>query len=505
MSNKIVNLMFVSATAALSGCMVGPDYVAPNADFAAQDLTAEHFFRDDGLWKEAVPADSLPKGDWWAIFNDPELDALLRLCRENNPDLASAFYRVEQARQNARMDASELYPFGSGDASFTRTEISRNVNQTPGTFDTWRTGLGLTWDLDLFGRVRSIVEADIADAQASYDLYQNLILTMQANVASYYFTIRQYSSELELLERTLETRKEQSELVRNRVKLDYADDLDLQRALQQEYEAAAQLATVSRQKALAKVQIAILVGVTPSQLQLKDAPLSEVLPKLPQAVPSELLERRPDVAAAERAVYAANARIGAAQAGFFPTVSISADASLQANKIDKLLNASSFAWGVSPQIYIPIFQAGKIYAQKQVALAAHKETLESYKATVLKAIGEVESALTNINLLEKEYEKRSAVTEASLKVQELTTTQYDLGSVDYFSVSDAQRLALLNEREQLRLLADRFRACVDLITSLGGGWKLDKAQQDDKTIEAGMYEGIQEFSNDAKSNDDSNS
>ena len=140
-----------------------------------------------------------------------------------------------------------------------------------------------------------------------------------------------------------------------------------------------------------------------------------------------------------------------------------------------------------------------------MALAAHKETLESYKATVLKAIGEVESALTNINLLEKEYEKRSAVTEASLKVQELTTTQYDLGSVDYFSVSDAQRLALLNEREQLRLLADRFRACVDLITSLGGGWKLDKTQQDDKTIEAGMYEGIQDFSNDAKSNDDSNS
>ena len=300
---------------------------------------------------------------------------------------------------------------------------------------------------------------------------------MQAQVASLYFTIRQYSSELELLERTVEVRKEQTQYVSRRLKYGEANDVDMQRAFQEEYEASAQKAAVERQMAIARNNIAILVGVVPSQLDLKPAPLPEKLPNLPAAIPSQLLERRPDIAQAERKVYAANARIGAAHAAYFPTVSFSANTDLSAEKIEKLVNASSFAWGISPQIYIPIFQAGRIYAQKQVALAAHKETLENYKNTVLTAIGEVENALASINYLEREYEKRTNVVNASLKVQDLTQKQYDLGYIDYFSVSDAQRLALANERAQISLRGDRFKAYVNLISALGGGWEADTQKQ----------------------------
>ena len=236
---KHLNTLIAGAAAlALAGCMVGPDYVPPTAEIAKQDLSEEHFFRDDGLWKEAAPAESLPKGDWWKIFNDPVLNSILEQCKKNNPSLSAAFYRVEQARQNARMDEAQLYPQMNGNASFMRTATSKNLTQAYSRYDKWTTGLGMTWDLDLFGRVMSIIESDVATAQATLDAYNSLMLSMQAQVAKSYFSIRQYYSEVELLERTLEVRKEQTKLISDRVKLDFASDLDLQRAIEQEAEAA---------------------------------------------------------------------------------------------------------------------------------------------------------------------------------------------------------------------------------------------------------------------------
>ena len=472
-----------STAALLSGCMVGPDYVSPESEASAEALAEAHYYRDENLWKEATPADKLPKGDWWSVFGDDVLSDLLKLCRDNSPTLASAYYKIEKAREAVRIDAADLYPHADGTGSFSKAERSLNLSGSS-SYEQWLVGMGLTGDLDLFGRVRSMIEADTADAQAQLYAYNSLLLSLQMMVATEYFTLRQYSSEVDLLIRTLQVRKEQTLLVERRVKLDYASELDLQRALQQEYEAAAQLATLERQIAISKNRLAILVGLSPSRLMMNDAPLSEKLPKLPEAVPSQLLERRPDIAEAERRVYAANARIGVAQAGFFPTISISANTDLTANRVEKLIEASSFAWGVSPQIYIPIFQAGKIYAQKQVAIAEHKVTVEDYKATVLEAIGEVENALSEINYLEREYSKRTLVTKASLRIQELTLRQYEQGYVDYFSVSDAQRLALENERTQISLLGDRFRACVSLIGALGGGWQMPKEDGDETSENA---------------------
>lgn len=494
MKSYLIKILGGLSLLSLCACMVGPDYENPESEVAKWDLTAKHFSRDAGLWKEAVPADSLKKGEWWNVFDDKILDGLIRECNLHNPNLAAAFYTVEQSRQSARLSESELYPWASGTGEYARTATSKNYGQqvSTGTFDRWTVGLGMTWDLDFFGRIQSMVLAEEGMAQASLDAYYNTMLILHVNIATTYFTIRQHSSEKELLLRTLQVRKEQTDFVRRRVKLNFANDLDLHRAILQENEAAAQLSAVERRMALAINSLAILVGVPPSQFKAEYSPLSEKLPKMPQAVPSQLLERRPDVAYMERLVFAANAQIGVAQAGFFPTVSITANTGLQSNNVDKLLNSASFAWGVSPQIYIPIFQAGRTYAQKQVALASHKTALEQYKATVLTAISDVENALTTINHLQAEYARRADVTKSSLKVQDLTQKQYDLGAEDYFAVSDAQRIALLNEREQLNLLGDKYRACVSLIGALGGGWTHDNQPSPDE-MKADMYSQIKNY------------
>jgi len=456
----------------LGGCTVGPAYKNPAPETKKTEaLTEAHFARDEGLWKTAVPADTLPKGNWWVVFNDAQLSALLDQATRENPDLASAFYRMEQAREAASMKQSELYPWLTGDASFNRFRNSYNMDYgQSGTFNDWMVGVGLTWDADLFGRIRSLVKAEKANAQAMRDAYQTTLLLLQAEVARTYFTLRQYKSEISLLQRTLSVRKDQTAFVEKRVRFDFSSEVDLQRALQEEYEAAAQLSGVQRQLVLAENYMAALLGTVPAKLKLSYSDLGDTLPPLPQAIPSELLERRADVARAEREVFAANARIGAATAAFFPTVSITGNTGLEASKIDKLLNASSFAWGISPQVYVPLFQAGRLSAQKQVSLAAYEQTVQDYRSVVLRAIREVEDALADVNLLGVQYERRDAVCKASNKVEELTRKQYDLGYIDYFAVSDAQRLALLNERERLRLKGDRFRACVGLVASLGGGW-----------------------------------
>lgn len=465
-------IFILAASAALAGCMVGPDYKeASKAAELPKSVSAKDFARADAsTWKNAAPADSLPKGDWWRIFGDKKLDALLVRCCKNNPDLAAAFYRVEQAREAALLEKSGLYPHVGGRASYSRVGTSDNAAFPRGAYNDWLAGFGLTWDLDLFGRVRSLLEADVADAQALHCEYQNLMLNLQANVAKTYFGIKALNSEIAVLERTLAVRKADTELVRQRVAMDYSTNIDLKRAIQQEHEAGAQLAACRRGAVLAENMLALLVGSTPGEIGVKFGELGENFPRLPKAVPSELLERRPDIAAAERRVYAANARIGAAQAAFYPTISLTANADLNAAKIEKLISAHSFAWGVSPQLYIPIFEAGRNVAKKRVALAAHKEALENYKAKVLAAFKSVEDSLSNIKYLEQEYVERKEVVAASQDVQRMTRVQYDEGYTDYFSVSDAQRLSLANERALIVLRGDRFNACVDLILALGGGW-----------------------------------
>ncbi len=474
--NRLVNRVSQSALGALfllsCGCVMIPDYEHPKTTLPDYGLEAENFKYDKGLWKSASPADELPKGNWWSVFNDEVLNSLIETCDKNNPDIAAAFYNVERLREAAFVSESELYPHFHSSDYYMRDGRSESFKPVPtGTYNSWVVGLGTTWDLDLFGRIQSIVIRDRALVQASYNVYCNLMLSIHARIAAEYFYARQCESELRLLNETLLVRKQQTSFVEKRMRLNFASDLDLSRAKVLEYEAASQLDSVKRQLDASKNRIALLCGLSPSNFELKCEPLSDSMPKMPRAVPSQLLERRPDVAAAEREVYAANAQLGADIAAFFPTVSITGDVGFKANKLENLLQSSSLAWGISPQVYIPIFQAGKLYAQKQSDLAAHKAATEKYKSTVLKVIEEIETLLSDISNMENEYENRKKTSSYSLNVQSYTQKQYELGDQDYFAVSDAQRQYLLYKRGEIRLLGARYRSCVSLIMSLGGGWK----------------------------------
>ncbi len=470
---KIANLTKYSAAAgalALCGCTLIPEYENPDETYGRKQLDSPEFKHAAGLWKSATPADELPKGEWWAVFNDAKLDELIKLCDKNNPDIAAAFQRVERAREAAFMSEADLYPHLSSVDYYKRD--GRPEKQAPvatGTYSSWVVGLGATWDLDLFGRIQSLVIRDRALVEAKLADYRNLMLALHARVAAEYFTLRQCESEIALLQKTLEVRKKQSDFVAKRKMLKFASGVDLSRAKLQESEAAAELKSLQRRRDASVNTLAILVGESPTKFDFKCEPLSEALPKIPTVVPSELLERRPDIAAAEREVFAANAKIGSDTAAFFPTVSITGDVGFGANKIENLLGASALAWGVSPQVYIPVFQAGKIYAQKQADLAAYRETVERYKSKVLAAIGEVETALSNLSHMAGEYAERVKTTNYAKQVQNFTQREYELGNQDYFAVSDAQRQALLHEREQIKLLGAQYRQCISLIMSIGGG------------------------------------
>lgn len=458
----------LAAAFSLFGCTMEPDYERPETPLDSKVDTLKDFKHAEGLWKEAAPADTLPKGKWWGLFSDPDLDKLIQACRDKNPSLRAAFHAVESARHKARMTESELYPWANGNVSWSRVGISRNENSVQGTFEDYRIGLGLTWDLDFFGRVQALVKSDVALAQAQYAAYENIMLMLEAEVALTYFSIRQYNSEIALLINTAQIRKSQLEKVEHGVSAKYYSDIDLMRARQLYYEAASQLAGVERQRDIAANYLAYITGNVPSYLRITVDVLSEEVPEIPSVVPSMLLERRPDIAEAERQVIAANYRIGSANSAFFPTVQITSSLDMASANYGNLLDSSSLAWGVSPRVYIPIFQAGKLVAQRQIALEDHLQTVESYKDRVLLAISEVETSLSTIKNLKNEYQAASNAAEAARRVEQLARQQLDVGTIDYFEYSDAERLSLTNERARISLLGDRFRSIVSLVKSIGG-------------------------------------
>ena len=455
------------AALALSACTMEPDYERPETPLDSKAEAMKEFKHADGLWKDASP-EALQKGKWWLMFEDEELDVLIASCREKNSNLRAAFYAVESSRQKARMTQSDLFPHAGANASWSKSQTSRNEFSSRGIFEDYRIGVGLTWDLDLFGRVQALMKSDVALAQAQYSAYESVMLMLESEVASTYFTIRQYNTEIKILNDAIATRKVQLSSVQDEYRISSKDALDLGRAEQLYYEAASQLASVTKYRDAMANYLAYIVGSVPSAQTVTEKLLNSDVPATPQIIPSELLERRPDIAEWERKVYAANFRIGSATSAFFPTIQITSSLDMASADIGNLLESNSLAWGVSPRLYLPIFQAGKLWAQREVALAEHAGIVEQYKDKVMFAIYEVENALANIKNLKDEYDARSKVSDASINVTKLTKDKFDAGVVNTFELSDAQRLSLANERETIRLRGDRFRAVIELIRTIGG-------------------------------------
>ncbi|MFH1499949.1 MAG: efflux transporter outer membrane subunit [Verrucomicrobiota bacterium] len=456
----------LAALLGLSGCALGPDYQKP----ATATPVA---FAEPSPWKVATPRDHLPRDAWWTIYRDAELDRLQARTAEANPTLAAALARRDQARALTRAGRAGLYPAASVNASAerTRTAPDSRTGAAAYTDNTFSLPLDLSYELDFWGRVRRAAEASDALAAASEADYHNALLGIQADVARLYFTLRALDAEHALLERTVATRRESLDIADRRLELGAGADLDVQLARAELATAEGELLAVEQDRAASRHALAILTGRLPSEFVL--APSAQPLPDspaIPLALPSELLERRPDIASSERTLAAANAGIGAAKAAFFPAVTLTASAGYESSALDTLTRWDNRQWSFGPGITLPVFQGGRNTANYRRAQALHAEALSAYRGAVLDAFREVETALSDLRLLAARQSAQATASEASRAAADLVRVRYESGRLGYLDVADAERVALANERLLVRLRGQNLLAGVSLVRALGGGW-----------------------------------
>jgi multidrug efflux system outer membrane protein len=454
---------------ALAGCAVGPDYRRPSVPTPAA-------FAEPGPWKVAAPKDDLPKGAWWRIFRDPTLDRLESEAASASPTLGAALARCDQALAAARISRAALLPGVGIDASGGRERFSANrQSEYPSTRFAYTTSsfdipLDLTYEIDLFGQARRSLESARAAAEAQGAEYQNVLLGLQAAVAQNYFSLRSLVSESQLLARSVALRRNGLDLVRTLRAGGANSDLDV-------YQAETELATVEsadlavgRQIADLRHALAVLVGQLPERFELAPAPLDSEPPAIPAGLPSELLERRPDVAAAERTLASASAQIGVAKAGFFPSIGLTAFAGVNSDQLNNLLQWSSREWAAGPLLSLPIFRGGSVLANYRQAQALYRQAVEAYRGQVLGAFQDVEDGLSDLSYLSLQEQALGRAAEASRLAAGLSTLRYKAGLVSYLEVIDSERTELDSEVSLEQARADRYAASILLVRALGGGW-----------------------------------
>ncbi len=455
----------------LAGCTLGPNYVKPDT---AIPLT----FKEDAPWKTATPQDQVPRGKWWQIYGDPVLNNLEEQATAANQDLAAAFARVAQARAIARIDEADQVPRVDLNASALRSRFSLDQfglgSSGPSaiTFNYYNIPLDLSYEIDLWGRVRRSIEASRADAQASEADYQSLLLSLQAEVARNYFALRSLDAEIELLQRTVELRRENLGLVNSLFKNGEVGQLDVSRAETELASTQAEAVGLEKQRSELEHALAVLAGQPASEFSLASAPLDLTPPAVAPGLPSSLLERRPDVAAAERQMAAANARIGVAKTAFFPAFSLTGSAGYASAEASALFDWNNRTWALGPAISLPIFEAGRNSANLKRTRAAHEEAVARYRQQVLVAFAEVEDALAGLRILAEQAEALSRSVEASQQASDISDKRYRAGLVSYLEVVDTQRTALQTERNAVQILGQRLQTSVLLIKALGGGWEV---------------------------------
>ena len=449
---------FLFATVAVAA--VGPDYQRPA-------VTAPV------AWKQAASAETLPHGDWWKAFNDPALDELEARALNANQNLAAAAARVEQARAAAGIARSSYLPSVGLNPSVNRSSTSRTTDnvQPVAESTTYRAALDATWELDLFGRVRRLNEGARAEAAASAADFENVRLALTAEVASSWFSLRALDRETALVNDGVGLRRKTLELINSRRSNGAATDFDVARAEAELAATEADAAALANRRAALQNALAVLLGeAAPSyQLSAISGQLSAP-PAVPAGLPSELLERRPDIVAAESSLAASNARIGVAKAAFFPAISLTGSFGYASGDIDRLANSDSKLWSIGPSLYLPIFQGGRNQASFARSRAAYEEGVALFRQRVLVAFREVQDALTATQLLADQAAAQDRAVAAARRAGELAQTRYDAGFVNYFEVIDAQRTVLTAERASAQLSAQRLINSIGLIKALGGGW-----------------------------------
>ena len=456
----------------LSSCSVGPNFKLPEVLMPSK-------------WKNSsqVNTTDIPvPGEWWKLFKSEELNKLEERALQNNLQLRSALARVETARALVGVQQASWFPYlNMRDAmQYERLSASSFGANLPAGVPLPKTQrrrfqnlLDEGWEIDLWGRVRRGFESSRADVQAQLATYYNVLLTLEADVAQNYFALRSLDAEIATVDATVDLRHEQVKLVRSRFEGGIGSDLAVAQAETELATTEADQAALAQQRDQLENAIAILVGENPASYRLAalTAPnWNPAPPVIPAGLPSDLLERRPDVAAAERQLASANAKIGVAKAAFFPVLSLTGSGGYLSGDVDSLFNWSSRTWSLGPSLSLPIFAGGRNRANYQRAQSARAETAGLYRQQVLVAFGEVQNSLSDIrHLADQSAAQTRAVTNAR-RAAELATERYRAGIVSYIEVVDANREALANERANAQLAGRRLVASVQLVKALGGGW-----------------------------------
>jgi multidrug efflux system outer membrane protein len=460
----------------LAGCSVGPDYSRPAAPVppAYSDETNQ--------WKIAEPRAHLPRGNWWEIFEDAELNRLEADANAANQDLKAAVAVFEQARAFVDVNRANYFPHVSANPSVTRELDSANrpVNgissRIPIKYTTYTVPLDASYEVDLWGRVRRTVESARANAEASRDDVETVRLSIQAEVASDYFTLHALDADIALLHSSVEVFTKSLDLTWNRRAGGIATDLDVAQAETVLKTAEAQLPVTILQRMRVEHALATLTGRPASSFNVPQRTLDLEPPILPAGIPSELLERRPDIASAERRMALANANIGVAKAAFYPRLQLNGAAGFESVSAGTLFSGSSHLWSLGPTVSIPLFTGGLLRAELREAKAAYDQVVAQYRQSVLNAFAEVEDDLAGQQLLVAEHEALGAALQAAQRNLKIANNRYQAGLVTYLEVATAENSALDLERQAVRLRGDQLVTTVALIKSLGGGWQATKPE-----------------------------
>ena len=450
----------------VGGCSVGPDYKKPSNAFP-------NTFKEIKGWKQANPRDIELSDKWWEIFKDPRLNALEQQINIGNQSIAQAEAQFRQSQSMVQTATAAYFPTANASASASRFKaVSGETKAVSGVKYLFNTALSVAWEPDIWGSVRRQVESSRANAQASAATLQALRLSTQATLAQDYFLLRVFDAQINLLNDTVKTYQKTLTITENRYAVGMAAKSEIVQAETQLQSAQAQAINIEVQRAQVEHAIAILIGKTPAEVSIPVGSLNTFLPAIPVSIPSELLERRPDVAIAERQAAAANALIGVAKAAYFPTLNLAANNGQQNNSVSNLMNSASRYWTLGPAAFaIPLFDGGFRGAQMQQTIDAYDASVAAYRQAVLVSFQEVEDNLAALRILEQEMLVQNKAVESAQKAVLLTTNQYKAGTISYLNVMIDQAAALANEKTAVDLQGQRLTAAVLLIKALGGGWK----------------------------------
>ncbi|MES2414524.1 MAG: efflux transporter outer membrane subunit [Pseudomonadota bacterium] len=451
----------------LSGCAVGPTYERPTTPEVAA-------FKEAGDWVPAAPADALERGPWWSLFNDPLLNQLAARVEVSNQNVAIAVGAYAQARALVREQRASLFPAVSLNGGVTRSRSSGNLTTgTPGrTGTTYQVSLGGSWEPDVWGRLGRAVDSANAGAQASAADLASAKLSAQGELAVNYFSLRQADAQKMLLDKTIEGFVRALEITQNRYSAGIAAKTDVLQAQTQLANGKADQAGLERSRAQLEHAIAVLVGEVPASFSIAPAAnWTPLVPAVPLGVPSTLLQRRPDIAAAERRVASANEQIGIAKTAYYPSISLNASTGSGASRVADLFKAASSVWSLGLSAAQLIFDAGATGARVDGAEAAQTQAVARYRQTVLAAFQDVEDQLSATRVLQIQQDLRREASESADLVEQQVLNRYKSGQVGYTEVISAQATALSARRALVQALADRQTTAVALIQALGGGWQ----------------------------------